>query len=669
MRDARDSCSSIVNTTPFVPFVSFYLSLLYSLLVDMCEQLEGSTIMVDYRLCNVLVNGPHFEQYPEMYIRQGSVGLVDGGSGSLVSSANVRYDFATYFNALSLDKWLTYTTIDAASLRIEAKGSYEVVYTGYRMTNKYPMRVVFSSVSFDDEEFAVHDFAYPQTDCALVAFEIVASESFELRDAYYFAEVDEAQIRDVELAVSTTTFQKEEFVIPNIKKYESEILGCDEPIASHFTLHVVDNGRTLDVDALSSDRVRIHPNPNVGGAGGFARGMMEAVEQEPKATHVLLMDDDVQVCPESLKRTFNLLSLVKDEYARSFVSGAMLSLEKPDEFHEDIGFVDPSGAFGPTKKPRPGTEFIRVTDLYDVVMLETRRYQFENRYAAWWYCAIPIPTIEERGLSLPIFIRCDDAEYSNRAADGILSMNGICIWHLQSTGVFRAALERYYPMRNTFVTQAASGIYGNVDFMLFLNHYFGIDIKTFNYDAAELCLIGFEDFLKGPEYLKHLQTDELNRRISQKNETLRDMDELLAELPAGIQFNPNALYAPQERSLNDRVFDFATANGQRGPKWLARGGLAIIPFDGFYYAPNEVRGKDTVLAVTLDGTKGVLRRKDRERAQELLRRYDGLRKEYEKRKDEVTAQWAQAQHELTSLDFWKWYLKDQAEHMGMELDL
>ena len=39
-------------------------------------------------------------------------------------------------------------------------------------------------------------------------------------------------------------------------------------------------------------------------------------------THVLLMDDDVVMQPESIYRTYRILSLLKDEYKDSFVGGA-----------------------------------------------------------------------------------------------------------------------------------------------------------------------------------------------------------------------------------------------------------------------------------------------------------------------------------------------------------
>lgn len=72
---------------------------------------------------------------------------------------------------------------------------------------------------------------------------------------------------------------------------------------------------------------QVIPNDNVGGAGGFTRGMITAMEQNPKATNILLMDDDVAVSPESIKRTYNLLRILKPEHREDMISGAMLNYE------------------------------------------------------------------------------------------------------------------------------------------------------------------------------------------------------------------------------------------------------------------------------------------------------------------------------------------------------
>ena len=619
-------------------------------------------MVVDLRLSNVvLVDGKRTREHPELYVRT-SMGQEAGSDGAfaLSGSASPTYDFATYFNSFSWLKWRRYTKIDRAWLKIVAKGSFTVAYTGYAKTLGEPKRVVFERRQVDLKDFGEIDYCFPESNVTFFAFEIESSASTLLKEAYYFAKVDESDLRPVELALATTTFRKEDFVIPNINLIKEEILGATDDMASHFTLHVIDNGRTLDAEALSCERVHIHPNPNVGGAGGFSYGMMCACEQVPKATHVLLMDDDVEVSCESLRRTYNLLRIVRDEYARAFVSGAMLCLEKPTQFKEDIGYIGRAATYGAAKTRLEDEGPYDVSRMSDMVDLETLEPHRLNTYAAWWYCCIPVASIEEKGLGLPLFIRGDDAEYGNRVAEGFMTMSGICIWHMMSSGVFRAGMERYYPIRNSFIAQATSGIYGNIDFLPSLHYQFGIDLKTFNYDSAEVCLMALEDFLKGPDFLKHLNCDRFNRQLSQMNEKIVPMDELLLQLPPDLEYNIADLEATAERPLVSRLYDFITYNGQRGPRALAKGGIAVIPYNGWYYPANEIRGKETIVALCMDGTGGVIRHRDRARFKRLWRRYKTLLKEFHDRRDELIEAWSGARDELTSPAFWKWYLADQA---------
>ncbi|MEE0026324.1 MAG: glycosyltransferase [Atopobiaceae bacterium] len=619
---------------------------------------------VDYRLCNVLFfDGRRSEEYPDLYVKyQMRPHTSSSGAVELSQPGHAAYNFATYFNSFSYAKWMRYTVIDNVHLRIVARGTFDVILTAYEDTQARPRRVVLSTESYSFEDACgTVDLEYPQHDAVLMSFEVVTHTPTTIEQAYYYTSVDQSLIRPVELAVAMTTIGKESYVYANIDQFKRQVLGCDEPVAQHLTVHVIDNGRTLDASILETDRIQVHPNPNVGGSGGFTRGMIEALEQDPEPTHVLLMDDDVEISSESLKRTYNLLTLVKEKYVNAFVSGAMLSLERPDEFYEDMGYVTHMGVYRPAKEPRNDADRYRIDNLEDVVHLEVVEDHNTNCYAAWWYCCIPLNVIRDKGLPLPVFIRGDDVEYGNRAADHIITMNGICIWHMTFVLKFRAALERYQTVRNCLIAQSTTGVYPEVDFLT--SHYvsFSTDLKTFNYDAAELGIMAIEDYLKGPEYLKHVNSNDLFKLVMSKNETLVPLSQIDDPDVRGADFNPAILYQAQNRSLPTRLLDFMTFNGQRGPERLARGGLGIIPFDGWFYPPNEIRGKDKLLAVTRDGRLGILRKKDRVRFKALLKRYNDAMKEYEARKDEVRQQWADARDELTSLEFWKWYLADQAQ--------
>jgi len=56
--------------------------------------------------------------------------------------------------------------------------------------------------------------------------------------------------------------------------------------------------------------VQLIPNKNVGGSGGFARGLVEAL-QENTYSHFLFMDDDIELDSESIYRLFLCMNTPK----------------------------------------------------------------------------------------------------------------------------------------------------------------------------------------------------------------------------------------------------------------------------------------------------------------------------------------------------------------------
>lgn len=629
---------------------------------------------LDFRLANITFQDlPRSRDYPDLYYHVSTPPAPAGSSGcdgvTFDPGTTRLLDFATYLNALSYEKWRRYTTVDNVWLHLRLCGACTVSLTRIDATAAAPTRTVVATrevtATQNGDGWTTLDLPYDDVDGAtLLAFEVLTHGPVSFGEAYYYSKVDPVQVRHVELALATTTFRNERYVLPNIELVRREILGSDEPIARGFTMHVVDNGRTLTPEQVEGPRILLHPNPNAGGSGGFTRGMIEAMEQEPRATHVLLMDDDVQVSPEAIKRTYNILSLLRPEWDDAFVSGAYLSLERQDEFTENVGYVNARGAFGPLLHTS------RIDTLEQIVGIETTEPRQHNRYAGWWYCAIPVASIERNGLPLPFFIRGDDAEYGARCATKFITMNGICIWHLKLAYKFRAALERYFVPRNSLTAQATTGVFQDVDFMAEFHYNMGLDLKSFNYDAAELSLLALEDFMKGPEYLAHADPNKLMMRRSKLNEQLKPIEELIEEDPrvAEVAFNPIALFRStvdhsverledSQRPLHQRAVDFLTYNGHRfTPAGSLHDDIGVIPYNCWHYSPNEMRGHNTILAVTPDGRQGVLRHRDQARFDDLYRRWEADQKLYNSRRDELRAQWAAARDELTSVAFWKGYL-------------
>lgn len=603
--------------------------------------------------------------YPALYCRSTQPFVFDSASGEWKLWDRGTFDFTTYFNALSVGKLKRYASATRFFLHLEVKGaalSFAQTTADAFSAHSFKLEDTRMELPASDDwqpidvELVVDDRA------VIVGFELVTEGQVAIANGSYSVEIP-GELRPVELALCTTTFKKEAYIQHNIEVVKTQIIGCGEEISDHFTMHVIDNGRTLDAEALAGDRVSVTPNDNVGGAGGFARGMIESMEQTPRATHVLLMDDDVAVSPESIKRTYNLLRMVNDEYAEAFVSGAMLNMEIGEDMWEDTGYMTEQGTFCPAKPP------LRLTKFEDIVFNETFRLPGEiarlnQRYAAWWYCCIPVSVIERNGMPLPYFVRCDDAEYGVRCQPKFITMNGLCIWHESFHVRYNAAVERYQTTRNTMIAQATTGFSPNSDFMYELHNNVRLELKKFGYDNAELCLDAFEDFMKGPDFIATPGVaEETFMRANRNKEKLVPFEELERQAhERGLtdfsiaKIDRQLVDSDKPRTLFQRLEDLATDNNQ---KVLVKEGegYAVIPALGWVYPAGVIRDKRYLIVIDWYNRTGAIREKDPKRYEEISRRYKEDLKTYKRTINDLRRAYSERREELTSVAFWKRYLK------------
>lgn len=628
--------------------------------------------MQKVRIANVLLEETRqYRTAPALYLRT-TCAAEEAEEGWRLSGPGT-FDFTTFFNGLSVIKYDRYTTARSYHLHLELKGAATRVTQTCVDTYDYysrPQEKTRVDVAASDEWVPVDiELSYAPTD-VIVGFVIETEGEVLLRNGYYAASVEDGAVREVELALSTTTFKKESYITHNIDLVREQILGGDEAISQHFRMYVIDNGRTLDAAALSGDGVTVYPNRNVGGAGGFAYGMLLAQEQD--VTHVLLMDDDVEVSPESIKRTYNLLTIVNDEYADAFVSGAMMNYDESDIHWENLGFMTYNGV---CKSLKP---IFRMSLLHDCATCEAFEPaedlypDTKQRYAAWWYCCIPVSTIRENGMPLPLFVRFDDAEYGLRCKPRFMTLNGICIWHLAFFMRYNAAQERYQTARNGLVIQATTGVAPDTDFLVELDLGMRRELSKFNYADAELICEGLEDYLRGPEWFA--QRDVAERRFMDANrskERLLPLSEL-AELAKEVGVDFDRLRADDffrdiplggqgvagrlAGSFNRRLFE-SSLNGQLfGDLKPIEGKVALVEATGWSYPMGALFGVDTVVAVNIQLKAGVIRHRDNERGKALWQRYQQDVKRCQAEGAELKRRYAAARPLLTSVDYWKRYL-------------
>ena len=629
---------------------------------------------MQFKLANVLFDGSAaFINYPSLLFRRGGNGVVveSQDSGSFVLQGPDYFDFTTYFNALSVYKWRKYSVAESYFLHLEYSGSaFGFVQTGAGALDWSESVIEDSFVSFEASSnwHSIDIKLNPFDQDVLTSFRLVVEDSLFVRNVYYYTEIDSDLIRPIELALATTTFKKESYVLRNLNLIEKCILSSNDSISEHFTAHVIDNGRTLNpADAPDDPKIIIHPNPNVGGSGGFARGMIEALEQDSAPTHILLMDDDVEVLPESFVRTFNLLSLAKSEYKDAFVSGAMMSLEEPSLRTEDLGYFTEDGHFRPLKPEG------QMTDLHDTVNTELFEANTDiwpdtaQQYAGWWFCVIPMSTVRSEGLPLPLFVRADDAEYALRVKPKFMTMNGICVWHNSFFFKYSAAVERYQVSRNTLVAQAVTGAGKDSDFLDAIYREVQLDLKKFNYDDAALAVKGLEDFLRGPSFLEHPVAEGRFMDANREREKLVPLEDLRDEaLKLGIdvlKLTADDITVDSPRSSLEAAKDFVTFNGQRLVSSNGRHGkVAVIDAAGWVYPAGKIRDVDTIIAIDMPNKKGVIRHLDQKRFDEVWGRWKKASAEFKRRRASLYDEYASYRKKFTSVDFWKQYLKEASEN-------
>jgi galactofuranosylgalactofuranosylrhamnosyl-N-acetylglucosaminyl-diphospho-decaprenol beta-1,5/1,6-galactofuranosyltransferase len=332
---------------------------------------------------------------------------------------------------------------------------------------------------------------------------------------------------------------------------------ADDPEALRTveTVYVVDQGsdplesrpRFAAVRERLDGRLRYLRQPNLGGAGGFTRGMFEATAGDP-AEHrdVLLMDDDVLLEPEILIR---LVTFGARATQPMIVGGQMLNLLHPGNLHISAERADPedlrvgipiAGALTDASLLGRGKDGLpRVQD---------RRVDTE--YNGWWSCLIPAEVVRTIGYPLPLFFQWDDIEFGYRArAHGFptVALPGAGVWHADFGWKDWDEWHRYFNQRNGLITAALHTGFSTRRLARRVTVLLGQYLVAMQYGLAATLLQAVEDFLDGPEILadgsaaaaaeirriRAAYPETVMRPISQADADFREMQVVRAANPPG----------------------------------------------------------------------------------------------------------------------------------------
>lgn len=405
-------------------------------------------------------------------------------------------DFSTYYNLFSYSKLNRYTDCTNVALNIECEGPLHIELIHYDVVNGC---VIVENLSSTDTMGVRETVIIPVPDSVktgLVGFRVASIDGAGIvYKAYYAAETSELKTSKVELIICT--FHKEDCVRKNISRIIDYMDYIGGQFAESLMVTVVDNGCSLKM--ATDSRVRIICNKNLGGSGGYARGMIEVRED---TTHVVLMDDDAKIDPESLYRIWVFCSMMRPEFSEAFIGGAMLRTDKPTVIHESSGFMGKTFSVSSDHNAD-------VSELRGCLSVDMEK---EANFNAWWLCAIPVSVIKRDGLPMPFFFVYDDVEFGMRHPESLtISINGVAVWHPPFESKCGSS-RHYYIARNHMIMQSLTGGACLRNALVIL---WGVVRSTFcfRYLDADLTIRGFGDYLRGPDWLSDLDAEVLNSEI------------------------------------------------------------------------------------------------------------------------------------------------------------
>lgn len=255
------------------------------------------------------------------------------------------------------------------------------------------------------------------------------AQDFELVEAAWYAPEGTTPPRGAGTAsVAITTYNRAEYCAELL----ADIGASDDVREILDRVYVIDQGTENIVDAAGypaaraalGDKLEVIRQANLGGSGGFSRGMLETLRAK-SSDYVLLLDDDIKIEPESIHRAVRFA-----DYALkpTIVGGHMFDMYDKTVLHAFAEAIEMRNfMWGPTT---PHRHKFATSNLRQTPWLHRR---VDAQYNGWWMSLIPVSIVEEIGLSLPVFIKWDDAEYALRAADHgypLVSLPGSAVWHV-----------------------------------------------------------------------------------------------------------------------------------------------------------------------------------------------------------------------------------------------
>ena len=373
----------------------------------------------------------------------------------------------------------------------------------------------------------------------------------------------------VTLGIVITTFNRQKYTIEAENRIREQ-LYIDSEFRENIKLIIVDNGRNLPPEDVPG--ATVIPNKNLGGAGGFTRGLIHLLVSGV-FTHCLFMDDDASCEVESIKRTYRLLQY--SNISGLAIAGALLRELEPFRQFENGARFD--GLCRPIKSS---------LDMRDHIAVVLNEVEEAIDYGGWWFFAFALKDVKE--LPFPFFVRGDDIMFALRHKFKILTMNGICSWGADF-GLKNGPIPTYLDIRNHLIQGLLNNIRTTPFTLALISwRFFAASALSYNYATAKAVILAVRDVLAGPTFFEQFP-DAANTR--------EEISEF-AGLEKVISIDRASLTFAQPRDLRESklrfLFRWISLNGHLIPNVFLKSGIVFQP-KSFHGSLRQIFGWKQVL--------------------------------------------------------------------------
>lgn len=440
---------------------------------------------------------------------------------SLCVAAGKHVSLCTFFNAFPASYWQHWTRVKTVKFTaiVEGEGELQLMRsTGRGLT--YPVQ----KFEFDSAKQPAQDnhpaqsaqiisYEIPMTglaDGGYFWFEAKASDSscFTVSNAEWSAPcANKVQSGKQKQSNSTFSIAITTFNRPSYCHNQLKAIAENKALRARLdTIYCTDQGTDLvknqpgfnETNANLGNQLTYIQQANLGGSGGFSRGMFETLKAG-KSSYTMLLDDDAISETECILRA---LQFADYTIKPAIIGGGMLHLDNRTVLYtQGERFTRNNVWMKPSQNLDYNHDFAAIT-LQDC---PERHQRIDTDYNGWWMSLIPTAIMKEIGLSLPVFIKFDDTEYSIRALEHgyhTICLPGVAVWHQAWHDKDPSRTwEEYFFQRNRWICGLLHCTRPSLRFAIeMLRSDLASGLKL-AYSAMHLHHMGLQDILRGPQYI------------------------------------------------------------------------------------------------------------------------------------------------------------------------